>query len=147
MGSERSGIYVASRVKHAAMWQAFRAEGAPIISTWIDEAGEGETASFAELWARIRAEVMRSDLLVFCASASDFPLKGALVEVGMALAFDVPIVAALDGVMLEPRSMRPVGSWLASDGVRIVNDVRKGTGRWISDPVTTISDFSAESSA
>jgi hypothetical protein len=127
---DRMRIYVASRVKHAAMWEAWRAQGAPISSTWIDEAGEGETASLAELWGRIRDEVMGCDRLVFYATADDFPLKGALVEVGMALAFGKPIVAVLPGVTLEPRSMRPVGSWLAGEGVRIVSDVREALALW-----------------
>lgn len=54
----RRGLYVASRVKHAPMWQRERELGAPIISTWIDEAGEGETASMSELWERITREVL-----------------------------------------------------------------------------------------
>ena len=42
----------------------------------------------------------------------DFPLKGAYVEVGVALGLDIPVFAVLPGVELEPRSDRPVGSWI-----------------------------------
>lgn len=67
-----SGIYVASRVHRAPMWQKLRTGGFSITSTWIDEAGEGETEDFGELWERI------SDKLVLYAETDDFPLKGAL---------------------------------------------------------------------
>ena len=95
------------------MWRKMRdGAGAPIISTWIDEAGEGETASFAELWERIEREVKSSTRLVFFATEGDPPFKGAFVEVGMALAASVPVVAVIDKIELEPRSFRPLGSWL-----------------------------------
>jgi hypothetical protein len=105
-----NGIYVASRVKHAEMWQRYRA-GFPIISSWIDEAGEGETADLGELWQRIEAEIRGCKAMVFYAGVTDVPLKGAYIEAGMALAMGKPVFAVLD-LMLEPRSMRPIGSWL-----------------------------------
>lgn len=108
----KRGIYVASRTKHAAMWKQCRAEGVPIISTWIDEAGEGETANFGDLWLRIQKEVVGAERLVFFAENGDFPLKGALIEVGMALAAGVPVYLVLDPeTELEERSLRPLGSW------------------------------------
>jgi hypothetical protein len=114
------GIYVASRVKHAPIWLDYRDRKRwPIVSTWIDEAGDGETADFGELWQRIRAEIGRSKVLVFYADGNeDFPFKGALVEVGMALAMGKPVFAVLDRVMIEGRTMRPVGSWLRDRNVR-----------------------------
>lgn len=47
------------------------------------------------------------------AEAGDFPLKGAFIEVGMALSAGVPVVVVAPGVAIEPRSMRPIGSWMA----------------------------------
>lgn len=117
------GIYVASRAsvpERAAEWRRLRDQGWPIVATWIDEAGEGETGDFGELWARIQREVTGAAALIVYAEPGDFPLKGALVEVGMALAAGVPVYAVLPGVELEPRSMRPAGSWLAHPGVAIV---------------------------
>jgi hypothetical protein len=112
-------IYVASRVLHADLWKSLREPGAHIIATWIDEAGEGETADFVELWQRIRGEIASCDVLVFyAAGVQDFPFKGALVEVGMALALGKPVYAALEDVMLDGRTMRPVGSWLLDRNVR-----------------------------
>jgi hypothetical protein len=113
-----SGLYVASRVKQAEVWKAYRARGWKINASWIDEAGEGETADFGELWDRIRGEIARSYALVFyAAGVDDFPVKGALVEVGMALAMGKPVIAALENVMLDGRTMRPVGSWLLDRNV------------------------------
>jgi hypothetical protein len=105
-------IYVASRVKHAYRWQTYRAEGAQINSSWIDEAGDGETADFGELWERIVREVNAADGLLFFAFADDFPLKGALVEVGIAIQCGKPIYLCIPGVVIEGRTSRPIGSWI-----------------------------------
>lgn len=108
------GLYVASRAsapERPAMWRKYRELGLPIISTWIDEAGEGETACNRELWQRIEREVTGASALIFYAEPGDFPLKGALVEVGMALAAGIPVRVVIPGVDLQPRSLRPLGSW------------------------------------
>lgn len=110
-----SGIYVASRAslsERGAMWRDLRAKGAPIISTWIDETGEGETEDFGELWTRIMREIAAAHVLVFYAETGDFPLKGALIEVGAALALGKPVIVCLPGVVLEGRTHRPLGSWI-----------------------------------
>lgn len=115
-------IYVASRAsvpERAAMWRNLRSQGWPIISTWIDEDGEGATDDFGELWSRIEREVTSATRLIFYAEPDDLPLKGALIEAGMALAAGVPVYAVLPGVNLHPRSWRPVGSWLAHPNVTI----------------------------
>ena len=121
-----SGIYVASRAslpERGAMWRAYRDAGWPICSTWIDEDGPGETPDFGELWARIAREVSGADLLILYAEPDDMPLKGALVEVGMAIASLVPVCAVLPRVVLEARTMRPVGSWLSHPFVQIMPSV------------------------
>lgn len=113
-------IYVASRVKHAAMWRVRKENGCPIISSWIHEAGEGQTDDLAELWDRIRQEVLSADRLVLYVGQDDFPPKGALVEVGMALAVRIPVFLVLQSEVkasLEYPSLRPLGSWAKSSGV------------------------------
>lgn len=114
--SKSPRIYVASRAslpERPAMWRKLRSAGWLITSTWIDEAGEGETASFADLWHRIEVEIKASDGLILYAERDDFPLKGALIEVGMALGMRKPVAVVLAGEpFLELRSLRPVGSWL-----------------------------------
>lgn len=98
-----------------------RAAGMSIVSSWIDEDGVGATASFEDLWRNIDTEIRACRRLVLYAEADDFPLKGALVEVGMALGRGKPVLAVLPGVTLEPRSMRPLGSWAAHPLVCVVH--------------------------
>ena len=111
-----SGLYVASRTNRADLWLSYRTAGIPIISSWIDEAGEGQTANFSELWHRIQREISSSKGLLFYAHTDDAPWKGAFVEVGMALALNKPVGIVVVG-NVEGRTMRPVGSWMLDDRV------------------------------
>jgi hypothetical protein len=109
-------LYVASRASvpdRPAMWRDLRdGRGWRIVASWIDEAGEGETADLGELWARIEGEIRSCDGLILYAEPGDFPLKGALVEVGIAIGAGKPVAVVLsDPSILEPRSLRPLGSW------------------------------------
>jgi hypothetical protein len=108
-------VYVASRAsvpERPSMWRRLRYEGWRITSTWIDESGEGETSDFAELWLRIQREIRDSHGLILYVEPDDFPLKGALIEVGMAIGMRKPIAIVAPGVTLDKRSCRPVGSWI-----------------------------------
>jgi len=121
-------IYVASRASvpaRPAMWRCYRERWRPereIVSTWIDESGPGETASFADLWSRIVSEVLSSDLVIVYAEQDDFPLKGAYVEVGAALGAGIPVAVVLPGVMLDS-SRRPIGSWVEHPLVTLYESV------------------------
>lgn len=116
------GIYIASRVKWAARWRNLRDnQMIPFISTWIDEAGEGETKDLGELWERVVREVERCRVLLLYAEPEDFPLKGALVEVGAALMAAKPIFVCLPNVVLEERSCRPLGSWVNHASVKRID--------------------------
>lgn len=86
-------VYTASKTRHAAFWRALRSgDRVAVNSTWIDEAGEGETACFNDLWARCIREASTADaLLIYCAPGD--VLKGAWIELGAALANDVAIYA------------------------------------------------------
>ncbi|WP_434716224.1 hypothetical protein [Paraburkholderia sp. A3RO-2L] len=121
------GTYIASRASipaRAAQWRHLRdVEGWHITSSWIDEAGEGETDSFSELWVRIENEIRNAERLILYAEADDFPLKGAYIEVGMALAFGIKVFVVAPGVTIEPRSRRPVGSWMDHPLVSLVPDI------------------------
>lgn len=126
------GIYAASRAsvpERGQMWRRLRADGVPIVASWIDEDGEGQTQDLRELWSRIEREVTGANLLVLYAEPGDFPLKGAYIEIGMALAAHVPVICVLPGVVLEPRSLRPLGSWARHRLVGFADTVAEAVGR------------------
>lgn len=111
----RHGIYVASRASLAgrlAMWRGLRAAGWPICCSWIDEDGPAETADFAALWPRIVAEMATAAALVVYAEPDDLPVRGVLVEVGLALANGIPVMLVTPGLHLIGRSCQPLGSWI-----------------------------------
>lgn len=88
-----SGIYIASKVRHAERWRTLRdVLGFPIVSTWIDEAGEGQSRDLNDLWERCIQEASSADVLVIYRQADEI-LKGAWIELGAALANHVPIYA------------------------------------------------------
>ena len=122
--SPKGGIYIASRASipaRAAQWRLLRdILGWHIVSTWIDEAGPGETQDFAKLWVRIESEVKQAERVILYVESDDFPLKGALIEVGMALAAGVKVFVVAPGLMLEPRTRRPLGSWIDHPLVTLV---------------------------
>jgi len=83
-------IYIASKTKHAPRWRELRAQGVPLISTWIDEAGKGETKSFSDLWDRCVLEACTSYVLVAYREPGEIQ-KGSFIEIGAALAMRVPV--------------------------------------------------------
>lgn len=133
MGSwvDRPAYYIASRAsipERSAMWRDFRRQGVRITSSWIDEAGDGDTECFKELWDRIQTEIIVADHLVLYAEPQDFPLKGALIEVGMALSIGKPVTVCLPGVEVQGRTHRPVGSWIEHRLVQRNDDVAAAVG-------------------
>ena len=78
-------FYIASKTTHAEQWRAMRQSGIRINATWIDEAGEGQSADYSELAARCIAEACGADAVVLYCEAGEI-LKGAMIEVGAALA-------------------------------------------------------------
>jgi hypothetical protein len=109
------GTYIASRAslpERSAAWRRLRDDGWKITCSWIDESGAGESADLSDLWSRIEREISGSERLVLYVEPEDFPLKGALIEVGMAIAHRIPIRVVAPGVVLDPVSFRPIGSWV-----------------------------------
>lgn len=109
-------FYVASRAsvpERPAMWRDLRARGVEITSTWIDEAGEGQTACNTDLWRRIMWEIGEAHALILYVEPADFPLKGAFIEVGAGLALGKRVLVVAPDVQLEPHTLRPLGSWAA----------------------------------
>jgi hypothetical protein len=85
-----SGIYIASKAKHGWMWLNLRATGLPIISTWINESEPGQTDDWSDLWSRNLTEASSASAIVVYNEPGE-RMKGALVEVGAALARGVPV--------------------------------------------------------
>lgn len=82
----KTTIYIASRAVHGPRWRKLRDEGgAPIISTWIDECGQGETNDWSDLWDRCIREAAAAIATIVYVETGEV-LKGALVEAGAALA-------------------------------------------------------------
>jgi len=130
-------IYVASRasiLERGEMWRALRASGVPINSTWIDEDGPKDTRDLAGLWRRIRSEVTRAKGLILYVEPDDFPLKGAFVEIGMALAAGVPIYIVAPGVTIEGRNCRPLGSWIKHPSVLFCETVEQAAAMIATTP-------------
>lgn len=85
-------VYIASKAVHGPEWVRKREAGYPVMSTWIDESGVGETSDWPDLWERCVREASSADALVVI-RRGDEVLKGAWVEVGAALASGVPVFA------------------------------------------------------
>lgn len=83
-------IYIASKTKHAARWVLLRRLGAPIVSTWIDEAGDGASPDIPDLAMRCIREAATADRVVLYCEPGELH-KGTLIEVGAALASGVPV--------------------------------------------------------
>lgn len=113
--NSHAALYFASKVVHADKWKALRSQGVPITSTWIDEAGPGQSANYAELSTRCLAEIKDSSaLLLYCEPGET--LKGALVEAGAALAFG-RVVYCVGRRESLPRVFREHPNWLECDSV------------------------------
>lgn len=77
-----------------------------------------------ELWARIPAEIQACDRLVLYVETADFPLKGAFVEVGMALAMHKP-VCIVSPDLPSQLVLDMVGSWRAHPLVSMVGTLEE----------------------
>lgn len=93
MTDARNGIYIASKTKHADRWRLIRDKaGTPVISTWIDEAGDGESSDLHDLWRRCIHEASHCQVLVAYREKDEI-FKGGWVEIGAALAVGIPVYA------------------------------------------------------
>jgi len=127
------GIYVASRASvpaRPAFWRELRSQGWGITSSWIDAS---EEPCFGTLWERIEQEIQASVGVVLYAQAEDFPLRGALIECGLALGMGKPVALVLPGVEVEVISFRPIGSWVCHPRVKRFETVEEARA-WLLTP-------------
>lgn len=119
------GVYVASRAslpERPAYWRRLREEGYQITSSWIDEA-PAPPLRMGELWQKMEQEIAGSVGVLLYAETEDFPLKGALIECGMALGMGKPVALVLPGVEIQMPSFRPLGSWACHPRVQQFDSV------------------------
>ena len=85
-------IYVSSKAYHAPRWIKYRNAGYPIISSWIDYYMPGQINDWAQFWPKILQEVVDCKVFIIYEEPGDI-LKGALVELGVALSNDKPVLS------------------------------------------------------
>jgi hypothetical protein len=83
-------VYVASKAKHAAWWQALRSAGLDIVATWIDwphnhDRTEPSAADWSDHWQKCIQQASSCDVFLLHAMEDEVQ-RGALVELGAALA-------------------------------------------------------------
>lgn len=125
----KQGTYIASRAslpERSEAWRKLRdVDGYLIVSSWIDVVtqplNDNDTKPLHAIWENITQEVTTAERVIVYAEPDDFPLKGTLVEVGMALAVGTPIYLVLPGVDIEEETFRPIGSWINHPLVKLVS--------------------------
>lgn len=104
-------------------------DGYLVVSSWIDVVtnplNADNTKPLHTIWENITQEVTTAERVIVYAEPNDFPLKGTLVEVGLALAVGTPIYLVLPGVEIEADTFRPIGSWINHPLVKIVNSMNE----------------------
>lgn len=119
-------IYAASRAsipERGQMWRKYRENGSCIVSSWID-AKEEVTAEFLiALWIRIEQEIRNCDRLVLYIEKGDLPLKGAFVEVGIAIGLGKPVFIMLKDIELDMINLNPIGSWASHPLVKFIDNL------------------------
>jgi hypothetical protein len=95
--AEMKTLYVASKLAHQAMWQQVRAQrpNIQITAHWIDnnceeESAPGNEEMLSTEWFKNDLDVKMADYVLVYAQR-DEPLRGALVEVGMGIAYGAAI--------------------------------------------------------
>lgn|SRR5262245_9705275 len=110
-------VYFASKLHHASRWRKLRDTWTDleVTSTWIDSVNlEREQrlgpSAFAAIWESNLQAIARSDVLVYYEQLNE-EMRGALVEVGYALANDVWVLA-----------VGANGTWQHAKGITSVED-------------------------
>ena len=114
-------VYTASKLKHGAMWRALCAENSHFIAhaRWLKHNSIGtpdDPADAVAFWLQDEQDVKDADVLVLYAEEGE-KLRGALVEVGIALAWGVPVIVV--------GSHSDYGTWQFHPGVRRVDNMRE----------------------
>lgn len=110
----RYPVYVASKIDHFGMWREYRrkwkARNIDIVSSWIDKIdpvhGDAHVTPlrFAGEWIENYREVTAAKAVIAYGAPGDV-LRGALIEVGIAMGQHKPII------IVGPEDLPSWGSW------------------------------------
>lgn len=118
-------IYIASKASHRPHWRELRGHGHNIISRWIDvddkyigtTFGDPVSLDYRALWDTCVQDVIACDVLI-CYVEPDEVLKGALIEVGVALGLGKRVICVghksdylKNGTWINHRSIELVAGW------------------------------------
>lgn len=109
------GIYACSRAsvpERVAMWKNIRARGVLLTSSWIDDELSQDLENPGAFWEKVTVEIKASSRLILYIEPDDLPLRGAFVEVGIALGNGIPVTIVAPDVALDPKTCRPLGNWI-----------------------------------
>ena len=91
-------VYFASKLKHRAKWRALKDMRVHAHARWLrhNEIGTPDTPEFASrFWVEDHEDVAAADYVIVYAEQGEH-LRGALVEAGIAIALDVPVLVIGD---------------------------------------------------
>jgi nucleoside 2-deoxyribosyltransferase len=111
----RPRIYCASKLRHAPVWRQWKTElhdTLDIVSTWHDnpnvEVDEADSAKCYAGWHANRMEILHAADFMLVFGMKKEPLNGTLIEVGMAIAMNIPTYLVGDYPWGTWRYMNPV---------------------------------------
>lgn len=113
-------VYPSSKVKHALMWRELQNTVPHVFfnARWPHRAkkeSELNHDDFRDLWMECKEDIMDSDAVLVYAEDGEV-LKGALVEVGIAIANDIPVI-----LVTTDENRLAYGTWIHTDGVEWVD--------------------------
>lgn len=114
-------IYVSSKVIHAEMWQLLRRDrGVPINSSWIYDPTQFDLMNrnqCSKAWAKYVKEVREASCVLAYTTDGDKPLKGGLIEIGIAIGLGKLIFLVAESKDFSTDWMHNLGTWIHHDAV------------------------------
>lgn len=110
--------------------KALRDEGFAITSTWIDLPEDQPLPPHMQgmIWEAAKYQIMTSHQLVAWIRPQDLPLKGVLVEIGIAIGMGKIVRLVAPDVEFDSRTGRPLGSWIMSNHVTLHHSLKEALG-------------------
>ena len=103
-------FYTAGKVWHNSKFQALRAEGFGVKARWIDLDNDSDFVlnQKDKLWNLCFEDVRDADFVLFYAEDFNEEQREALVEIGMAYAFQKPVYAVGTCKTIQPNKISDV---------------------------------------